>query len=66
MNSKLVAKYMLLQAPSKHENWLAGSGGILGPGPSLPFLSDISNTLLLWDPPWAQSSVYRDKLEVAD
>ena len=27
MNSKLVAKYVLLQAPSKHENWLAGSGG---------------------------------------
>ena len=27
MNSKLVAKYVLLQAPSKHENRLAGSGG---------------------------------------
>ena len=27
MNSKLVAKYALLQAPSKHENRLAGSGG---------------------------------------
>ena len=27
MNSKLVAKYALLQAPSKHENRLAGFGG---------------------------------------
>ena len=27
MNLKLVAKYALLQAPSKHENLLVGSGG---------------------------------------
>ena len=27
MNWKLIAKYVLLQALSKHENWLAGSGG---------------------------------------
>ena len=32
MNLKFFAKYSLLQAPSKHENRLAGSGGVLGPG----------------------------------
>ena len=32
MNSKLVAKYTLLHAPSKHEIGWQAPGGILGPG----------------------------------
>ena len=30
------------------------------------FLSEIANNLLFWDPPYAQGSVYSERLEVVD